>query len=83
MDGSVNYRERELFARAKQENAVIDWFRIITDLERIYSQKQIGRAVGRNEATINRIKQGLIREPRYSVGVALMHIHVKLVQPTT
>lgn len=62
---------------------MIDWFRIITDLERIYSQKQIGRAVGRNEATINRIKQGLIREPRYSVGVALMHLHVKMVQPTT
>ncbi len=57
---------------------MIDWFRIIIDLERIYSQEQIGQAVGRDSSIINRYKQG-IHEPRYSVGVALLDLHAKLV----
>lgn len=61
---------------------MIDWFRIIIDLERVYSQEQIGNAVGRDASTINRYKQDLT-EPKYSVGVALLDLHVKLVPPTT
>lgn len=60
---------------------MIDWFRTVTDLERIYTLHQIGRAVGRDAATIHRYKQG--SEPRYSVGVALLQLHAKLVRPTT
>ncbi len=56
---------------------MIDWFRVITDLERIYSQEQIGRAIGRDAATISRYKQG-ITEPRHSIGEAILHLHQKL-----
>lgn len=58
----------------------IDWFRTVTDLERIYTLQQIGRAVGRDAATIHRYKQGA--EPRYSVGVAILQLHAKLI-PTS
>lgn len=57
----------------------VDWFRTVTDLERIYTLHQIGRAVGRDAATIHRYKQGA--EPRYSVGVALLGLHAKLPAP--
>lgn len=57
---------------------MIDWFRIIVDLERVYSQEQIGQAVGRDASTINRYKQ-LAIEPRHSVGVALLDMHSKLI----
>jgi hypothetical protein len=49
-------------------------------LERVYSQEQIGNAVGRDASTINRYKQELI-EPRHSVGEALLDMHAKLVPP--
>ena len=55
---------------------MIDWFRIIADLERDYTQHQVGLVVGRNQSTINRYKQGLT-EPSYSVGVALLILHAK------
>lgn len=57
---------------------MIDWFHIITDLERVYSLHQIGRAVGRDATTIFRYKDGA--EPRYSVGVAILSLHSKLIQ---
>lgn len=61
---------------------MIDWFRIIVDLERVYSQEQIGNAVGRDASTINRYKQQLI-EPRYSVGAALLDMHAKIILVAT
>lgn len=60
---------------------MIDWTRIVMDLERVYSLAQIGHAVGRDASSIHRYKMGLI-EPRYSVGAALLALHSKLVPPT-
>ena len=53
-----------------------DWFKVIVDLERIYSLEQIGGAVGRHASTVFRYKCGA--EPTHSVGVALLSLHEKL-----
>jgi hypothetical protein len=60
---------------------MIDWFRVITDLERVYSLAQIGRAVNLDAVTVWRYKGGA--EPKHSVGVALLDMHSKLPKITS
>ena len=39
------------------------------------TETEIADAVGTTQATINRIKLGVINEPKYSVGVKLVELH--------
>ncbi len=51
----------------------IDWFRVVTDLERSgLTQAQIGEAIGRSAATVNNLKSIPGTEPRFAVGMALL-----------
>lgn len=52
----------------------IDWFNIITKLERAgLTLEDIGTHVGKNASTICRYKVGI--EPRHSVGEMLIHLY--------
>jgi len=61
---------------------MIDWTRIVMDLERVYSLAQIGHAVDRDAASIHRYKMGTA-EPKYSTGAALLSLHTKLAPRST
>lgn len=53
----------------------IDWFRIITDLERSgLSLEQIGDHVGRSKTQVIAYKSIPGTEPRFGVGVALLEL---------
>ncbi len=55
-------------------------------IEEIYqsgmSYKDIARACDCDESTIYRIKEGQIRDPRYSVGKAIVDLHRKVTAST-
>lgn len=56
---------------SQQNEKVIDWFRIIVDLERSsYTHMAIAAAVGVSKRTVGGWKEG--SEPRYSSGDSLL-----------
>lgn len=46
------------------------------------SYKDIAKACGCDESTIYRIKEGQIKDPRYSVGKAIVDLHRKVTAST-
>ena len=60
----------------------IDWFRVITDLQRAgMTHGQQAREVGVTRRTIANWQQGLC-EPPYSRGAALIEIYRSVIQST-
>jgi len=51
---------------------------IISDLREIgWTETAIGSIVGANQSTINRLRRGIIPEPFWSLGDALIRLHKK------
>lgn len=53
---------------------VVDWWRLITDLQLAHgmSQRDIGQAIGCDHATINRLRNDVHASPLYVTGVRLV-----------
>lgn len=57
----------------------MDWKLIITDIKSGLgmTQAQIAKKVGLSQVSVSELENGLIKEPRYSTGHALMALHRK------
>lgn len=53
------------------------WYELITELQSKFSEKQIADRVGLQQSSLNRLKNGRIKEPLYSKGAALVELHRK------
>lgn len=60
--------------KSKEAKApTIDWFRVVTDLERSgLSQAEIGRHIGRSQIQVNAYKCIPGTEPKFTVGMLLL-----------
>ena len=56
----------------------VDWRRVMLNIRRHVPLAQLKRVVKMDDRTIQRIARGEVKEPRFSQGVAILHIHKKL-----
>jgi hypothetical protein len=55
-----------------------DFQRIILDLVKAgWRETGIANAIGVTQSNISQIKRGLVKQPRYDLGVALVQLHKK------
>ena len=56
----------------------MNWKQIISDIiDSGLSEQEIAAIVGTTQPTINRIKTGVVNQPKYEMGVALVALHKK------
>lgn len=56
----------------------VDWMMICINLRRIKPLAAIGREIGSEEKTLNRLARGEVKEPRFSLGIKLLDLHYDL-----
>jgi hypothetical protein len=56
----------------------IDWETLCLNLRRHKPLAQIAREIDCDEQTINRLQRGEVREPRFSVAIELLNMHLDL-----
>lgn len=55
----------------------MNWKKIIEEIkEKGYNEKEIAEIVDSTQPTINRLKNGLIKEPLYTLGIRLINLHL-------
>lgn len=60
---------------------LVDWTLLLPLLRRRASLSRIGDTVGIDEATINRLARGEIKDPRFSQGLRLLDLAADVLTP--
>ena len=59
---------------------MVDFQKIVRELEEHMTQEQIGDAVGITSSSVSMLSRGQNKEPRYSTGYQLIILHRKMMR---
>ena len=62
----------------KHKETNIDWQRLCLNLRKEKPLAVFSREFGCDEKTLHRLANGDVSEPRFSIGIALLNVHVDL-----